>query len=295
MTSAGQRGTGERMWDWDNPPFAIRRVEVANTGFMLGQPTNCYILGRDTVVIVDPGSEPGVEDIPAALETRGNPTVQAIYLTHAHPDHATAAAELRTKLGAPVMLHPGNKPIADLYFSWEHVDIEIDPAEPLQVEGLEFEIVMTSGHAPGHAALFHRDSRVLIAGDLVSGNGTIGVFPPHGNMKEYIDSLYRARALNPSVLLPGHGPAIDDPEALFKHYLERRLGRERQIYELVAGGKRAIPEIIPELYPDLDPQNTFPAESTILAHLLKLAADGKLRGPEDDPRKGTWTVADSPE
>ncbi|MEX2425545.1 MAG: MBL fold metallo-hydrolase [Thermomicrobiaceae bacterium] len=276
------------MWDWENPPLPIQRVEIPNTGFMRDQPTNAYILGTDRVVIIDPGSEPGVERIPKALLDRGSPEVQAIFLTHAHPDHAISARALRQVLDVPVMLHPGNAPIMSTHISNDDVDIDVDPSSPLVVDGTRYDLILTPGHAPGHIALFEAATGVMIAGDLVSGHGTIGVFPPNGSMIEYIDSLRRAKALNPSVLLPGHGPVIDDAPALFDHYLERRLGRERQILELIANGGATINDILPVLYPDLLPEYSYPAESTILAHLQKLEYEGKAIPEEGDPRKVCW-------
>jgi glyoxylase-like metal-dependent hydrolase (beta-lactamase superfamily II) len=279
------------MWDWEHPPLPIQRIEVPNSGFMRDQPTNSYILGNERVVIVDPGSEPGVELISRALLERGSPEVAGIFLTHAHPDHAIAAPDIRRVLNAPLMLHGDNDPIMNDHISWDDVDVRIDPETSLTIEDMTFELVMTPGHAPGHVALFDRRSQIMIAGDLVSGHGTIGVFPPNGSMTEYIDSLRRAKALEPAILLPGHGPVIDDADGLFEHYIARRLGREREIIDIVGEGGATINDILPVLYPDLLPEYSYPAEATILAHLQKLQHEGQVEHHGGDPKTATWIRA----
>ncbi len=279
------------MWDWNSPPIAIQRIEIPNQHFMRGQPTNCYVLGREDLVVVDPGDTPGADLVLEHLANRGNRPVEAIFLTHAHPDHAPAARVLRQTLGVPVMLHPDNDPIMREHISWSDIDIEINPDQPLHVDGLAFSLVMTPGHAPGHVALFHEPTRIMLAGDLVSGNGTIGVFPPHGSMSAYIQSLELARRMQPAFLLPGHGPVIDEPDELFDHYLKRRQDREVQIFDLVRSGNRTIDEFRAVLYPDLDPQLSYAADSTIRAHLIKLFEDGRVTPESDDVMTSDWDLA----
>lgn len=278
----------DHMWDWDNPPIEIQRLEIPNQRFMRGQPTNCYLLGDESIVIVDPGDTQGADIVLEALKQRGQHTVQAIYLTHAHPDHAPAAIQLRKELDAPVMLHSDNDPIMRDHISWCDVDIVIEIERPFVVDDRTFDQLLTPGHAPGHVALFDPSSGVMIAGDLVSGNGTIGVFPPHGSMTAYIRSLEFARSYNPRFLLPGHGPVIDDCPALFQHYLDRRAQREKEILSLLDNGCRAIEEFRGELYPDLDPQLSYAADSTIRAHLIKLGEEWKAKPDSDDAMTASW-------
>jgi endoribonuclease LACTB2 len=279
------------VWEWNAPPIAIERIEIPNTHFMRGQPTNCYVFGNDSLIIVDPGDVQGAEIVLETLGQRSSQKVQAIFLTHAHPDHAPAAIELRRQLHAPVLLHADSEPIFREHFTWDSVDMLIDTSRPLQVGDEQFEQVLTPGHAPGHVALFHRASGTMIAGDLVSGNGTIGVFPPYGSMSQYIDSLKRARDLNPRFLLPGHGPVIDDPASLFQHYLQRRAEREAGILKLVRGGSRSIEKLRAVLYPDLDPELSYAADSTIRAHLIKLYEEGLVRPGSDDVMTADWNPA----
>jgi endoribonuclease LACTB2 len=266
----------------------IERVEVPNTGFMRDQPTNCYVLGTRELTIVDPGSEAGIDLLPEVLSRRQDATVVSILLTHAHPDHAAAAGKLKRVFDCPLTVHPGNKPIVGTHLDWSDVDVELDPKEPVVIEDIAFAAIMTPGHAPGHVALWHEESGYMLAGDLVSGNGTIGVFPPHGSMTEYLDSLQRVLELGPKVLFPGHGNPITEPEALLLHYIERRRGREREILELLGDDGARIGDLIPVIYPDILPAYTFPAEATILAHLLKLRSEGQVELDGDDGRVDWW-------
>ncbi len=265
-------------------------IEIPNNGFMSDQPTNATIVGTHDVFIIDPGDAAGVEIVQEALGRRDDVRVQAILLTHGHPDHATAAPELKRIYDCPVMLNPKERPILRQFLSWSDIDEELTGGMTLPIAGGELRALDTPGHSPGHIAFYEPVSRTLIAGDLVSGHGTVGIFPPHGKMVEYFDSLERMQRLNTSVIIPGHGPTMTQPPDLFAQYIERRSTRESEIYAVVAREPTTIEAMIPELYPVVLPHFRRAAAATILAHLEKLAAEGKVRPESDDRIEGIWSA-----
>ena len=270
--------------------LALEVIEIPNNGFMSDQPTNATIVGTHEVFIVDPGDAAGGEIIQGALGRRAGVRVKAIVLTHGHPDHATAAPELKRVYGCPVMLNPKEQPILRQFLSWSDIDEELTGGMTLPLEGGELRALDTPGHSPGHIALYEPVSRTLIAGDLVSGHGTVGIFPPHGKMTEYFASLEAMQRLNPAVVIPGHGPTMTQPPDLFAQYIERRSTREAEIYAVVAREPTTIEAMIPELYPIVLPHFRRAAAATILAHLEKLAEEGKVRPESDDRIEGRWSA-----
>jgi len=270
--------------------LALEVIEVPNGGFMSEQPTNATIVGTHEVFIVDPGDTAGVALIQEALGRRSDVRVKAILLTHSHPDHASAVPDLKRMYDCPVMLNPKEQPILRQFLSWSDVDAELTGGMTLEIEGGELQAIDTPGHSPGHIALYEPVSRTLIAGDLVSGNGTVGIFPPHGKMVEYMASLERARQLHPAVVIPGHGPTIIQPPDIFAQYIEHRSMREGEIYAVVAREPTTIEAMIPELYPIVLPHFRRAAAATILAHLEKLRAEGKVRPESDNLFDGVWSA-----
>ena len=273
-------------------PLALEVIAVPNDGSMSDQPTNATIVGTDEVFIVDPGDQAGVEIIGRAIDARRGVRVKAIILTHAHPDHAVAAPALRQRYGCPIMLNPKERPILRQFLDWSDVDLSLKGGMTLTVDGGRLETLDTPGHTPGHVALYEPVARVLIAGDLVAGHGTVGIFPPHGKMSEYFDSLTRMRALDIRSIIPGHGETLTQPPDVFGRYIERRTSREREIYAVVAREPTTIEAMLPGLYPDVVPQFRRAAAATILAHLEKLRAEGRVTADSDDPFNARWRVSE---
>jgi hydroxyacylglutathione hydrolase len=143
---------------------------------------NCYLVAdraNGEAVMIDPGEEPGM--FLAELDTRGW-SLQSIWLTHAHVDHIMGVGAVRHATGAPIHLHPLDRPIYDAlpeFGQW--IGIQLDPPPPpgaelkagqrLRVGGTEFEVRFTPGHSPGSVS-FVGGGRVF-SGDVLF-NGSIG-------------------------------------------------------------------------------------------------------------------------
>jgi glyoxylase-like metal-dependent hydrolase (beta-lactamase superfamily II) len=141
--------------------------------------------------------------------------------------------------------------------------------------GIKLRAMHTPGHARGHLCFYEERTGTLISGDNIVGLGSVLIDPPEGNMRDYLDSLERMRALpNLSVIFGGHGPAIGNPYAKLDDYISHRLERERNILRAVREGATTPKDIVARVYTDVSPKAHAMAERAVMAHLEKLAEDG---------------------
>jgi glyoxylase-like metal-dependent hydrolase (beta-lactamase superfamily II) len=234
------------------------RLRADNPGPLTLSGTNTWIVGRDPTYVVDPGPalDGHLERVYAAIEARGG--LGAIALTHDHSDHSEAVTVLRERFAAPLAAGRGE------------VDVKL-------AEGTRFgpfEALSTPGHAPDHFALIC--DRVCFTGDAVLGEGSVFIAPDPGALAGYLGGLHRLRGRDLDVLCPGHGPPIWDPRAKLDEYIEHRLERERLLLAALADGRRSISELLDAAWSDV-PRGLRPAAAvTLMAHLDKLAEEGRL-------------------
>jgi glyoxylase-like metal-dependent hydrolase (beta-lactamase superfamily II)/8-oxo-dGTP pyrophosphatase MutT (NUDIX family) len=285
------------------PPEArggkVPRIEV-HPGFVLfpvrtptlapATHTNCLVIGGREVLIVDPGSpyedeQQALDDALDALLAKDGKRVRAILVTHHHADHWGGVARLKERFKVPVHAHEWTAPMvgADApLVGGETIELEADGDRPWKIE-----VLFTPGHTPGHLALYERVSGTIVAGDLVSGLSTVVVDPPEGDMRLYVESIRRLRALPSTLILPGHGPPIGGAAHRLDFYLRHRAWREEKILTALGETPRTVEELVPVVYDDTPPERHGPAARSALAHLLKLRDEGKVKVDPD----GRWRPA----
>jgi glyoxylase-like metal-dependent hydrolase (beta-lactamase superfamily II)/ADP-ribose pyrophosphatase YjhB (NUDIX family) len=237
--------------------------------------TNCYIVGGDEVVVIDPASPYEEEQalLDRILERRN---IREIWLTHLHADHIGGANHLKEKRGLKIAAH--SITARDLN-GIVKVDRTFGENERLQLRGKpgwDLRVLHTPGHARGHVCVFEAQNGSLITGDLMAGFGTIVIDPPEGHMATYFDSLKRMHDLPVTALFPAHGPVIANAKVKIQEYLDHRMDREKNILGVWRGGRREPAAIVKEVYTDVPSAMYGLAERSVIAHLEKLREEGQL-------------------
>lgn len=197
-------------------------VTLPNGQFM----ENCYLVADQATgdaVMVDPGED--TDAFLAELSRRGW-RLQAIWLTHAHIDHVAGVGPVHEATGAPILLHPADRPLYDnapqqgLWFGMRLAPLPtphgaLASGQVLRVGGSEFQVVETPGHSPGSVSLV--GPGMVFSGDALFA-GSIGRTDlPGGDYDTLIGSIRTGLLTLPddTVVLSGHGP-------------ETTIGRERR-------------------------------------------------------------------
>ena len=179
---------------------------------------NSYIVRADRNarqgVFVDPGDEaPRLLEAAASLGVE----IEAILVTHCHFDHIGAVAPVAEVTRAPVYCPVIERPVlADImtfvpfpgigpYESYE-ADHTVAGGERLSLAGLDFDVLFTPGHSPGHVTYALRDHAALFSGDVLF-QGSVGrVDLPGGDwevLERSIETLLQTFPDHTTVY-PGH-------------------------------------------------------------------------------------------
>jgi glyoxylase-like metal-dependent hydrolase (beta-lactamase superfamily II) len=216
--------------------YALTRLRFVNA-FLVRE--------EDGFTLVDTAVSGSADGLLAAARELGGAPIQRIALTHGHGDHVGSLDALKQRLGDSVevlmpeldaRIHAGEKVVeGKLPGSWPKIttvpDVRLRGGE--RVGSLE--VVPTPGHSPGHVSFLDLRDRTLIAGDVFTAYGAVAVsnhfylrFPLAAmatwDKAKDLESARTLRALDPTTLLVGHGPAVRDPGAAMDRAIARAGG-----------------------------------------------------------------------
>jgi glyoxylase-like metal-dependent hydrolase (beta-lactamase superfamily II) len=202
---------------------------------------NAFLVREDDgLTLVDTTMGGAADDLIAAAAEAGAP-IRRIALTHGHGDHVGSLDALRERLGIEVTvlmpegdarIHAGERPEGKLPGSWPTLATKPDVTLAAGDRVGSLEVVASPGHSPGHVSYVDTRDRTLIAGDVLTAYGGLAVtnhfhvrFPfaamATWNRDQDLESARALRALDPPLLLVGHGPATPAPAAA----LDRAIAR----------------------------------------------------------------------
>ena len=253
---------------------------------MTGKGNNTYLIaargGSATLIDAGVGDARHIAELSAALESSQS-RLDTVLVTHGHPDHAAGAAALVSAFHTSCAKRPWPGQDEQFAVPWRIVA----EGDLLQAGDETLRVLHTPGHSPDHLAFWHEPTRTILTGDLVVAGSSVMIHTSKGgDLAQYLQSLERLRALAPRLLLPAHGSAIDDPDALLNGYLEHRRLRERQVVGALEAGHRTVEAVTESIYHGLDATLMAAARENVRAHLAKLQADGVA--VEDEP--GRWRL-----
>jgi len=262
----------------------VQRVTCKNPSAFTFYGTNSYVVGRDTLAIIDPGPSDKAH-LAALLAVIAERPVSHIFVSHTHADHSPLARELKDITGAKIVGAGAHRPARPLNIGevnpldaaadYMHVaDEEMVDGQMMQGDGWAIKAIETPGHCANHLAFELVGTRVLFSADHVMAWATSIVAPPDGAMADYMASLDKLEGLGHDIYLPGHGGPVESPDAFLRGLRGHRKMRERAIVERIKKGDRTIAAMVEQIYRDTDPRLHGAAALSVLAHLEDLVARG---------------------
>lgn len=130
----------------------------------------------------------------------------------------------------------------------------ITPNSEISINGENWLLFPSPGHACDHLSLYNEDKGVLFSGDNILRSITTWLGPPDCDLDEYIRSVKEIyNLLNLKLILSAHGSPITEPKKRIKDILDHREKRKEEVLELVNGHSEdgiSPSRIIHELYGD---------------------------------------------
>lgn len=288
--------------------------------------------GGYTIIDPGWNAEESVSSLKAQLAELGLSfkDIKRVIVTHIHPDHYGMAGRIRQECGAEVVTHekevdfirtrytnPGpllntmgdwlakhgipNEERHELQYSSMPARRFVEATEPdstladgdcLKMGRLEFRVIWTPGHSPGHICFYEADKQIMLTGDhilpTISPNVSLHPQSEDDPLGDYLRSVKKLRGLPTKVVLPAHEYSFENLEARLdelEHHHELRL---QEMIDAIRRGEDTAYGIARHVtwatgkFEDFNPWMRRAAVGETLSHLRYLANEGRLVTWEED-------------
>jgi glyoxylase-like metal-dependent hydrolase (beta-lactamase superfamily II) len=215
----------------------------------------------------------GRAEVPALRGGQGDDLRSAMLIALGVPVDLIEAAGLAGRLGALVE------------FADELDVVPVDDGDVVYAGGRVLRAHVTPGHATGHLSLWCDDGKLLLSGDhLLARVVPLPGLEPSGagtghrhSLGEYLSSLARFVALDPSVVLPGHGEAFTDVDVLARRLRDHHADRCFRVRGVVAQLGRPTPfEVAQRLLWQAEGIRLLRGVAEVVGHLDLLEHNGDV-------------------
>lgn len=212
-------------------PLLWPGITVLERGWLSAN--NYLFQGPEGAALVDSGyCTHAAQTVALVQSALGNQPLARLLNTHLHSDHCGGNAALQAAYPQLQTLIPPGE--AEAVRTWDeahlsyrptgqacprfHVDGLLKPDTELLLGGRPWQVHSAPGHDPHSVILFEPQKRLLISADALWEHGFGVVFPEIEGVQAFAEvgtTLDLIEALQPAVVLPGHGPLFTNvPAAL---------------------------------------------------------------------------------
>ena len=250
--------------------------------------TNTYLLGTDSLAVIDPGPLDDIHLAALIAAINGRP-VSHILVTHSHLDHSPLARAVSDATSAPILAFGDSfagrseimKTLAatDELGGGEGVDLNFKPdvlltsGDIIDGGGWQLTALHTPGHFGNHLSFLWGNA--AFTGDHMMGWASSLVSPPDGDLTDFMESCTVLANSDMTRAYSGHGAPIQDAQSRLADLVSHRLGREAEILAALCNGPATPSDLTAHIYRDV-PKPLLPmAQRNVLAHLVDLTQRGK--------------------
>jgi glyoxylase-like metal-dependent hydrolase (beta-lactamase superfamily II) len=246
--------------------------------------------------------------------------VQGVMVTHIHPDHYPADAELihdrydepddllqrvaaaLRRMGAPdEELEPLRNAAMPVRSLVDPVvpDVLLEDGEKPEVPGWDLTAIWTPGHSPGHLCFYEARRQLMLSGDHVLPRITpnIPYHPQAGAnpLGQYLDSLDKLEPYEVEEVLPAHEYRFTDLHRRLEELRQHHRDRFEEVIAILRDDPHSAWDIAAHMkwsrkWDDIEGFMRRAAVGEAVSHLRVLELDGRIRVEEGEP--ALWSLTE---